>query len=163
MLFFYVTIGDRIKQAREALSWSQLDLQEKSGLRVSAISQFETGKRIPNNFNLEKIADALGVTSDKLLGLDYGARRVDTDPRGFKYKTMQSILDDAEHWKKIGIFPPTEKEIRYIKRHYVFSLRFRDPEELRSAYVDLLKYILLRIRERGEVKPEPRHPKLFSE
>ena len=54
---------------------SQSDLAAKSGLQPSAISHFETGNRSPSFDNLKKLADALTVTTDYLLGRveDHGA------------------------------------------------------------------------------------------
>lgn len=47
---------------------SQSDLASKSGLQPSAISHFETGNRSPSFDNLKRLADALNVTTDYLLG-----------------------------------------------------------------------------------------------
>lgn len=47
---------------------SQGDLATKSGLQPSAISHFETGNRSPSFDNLKRLADALSVTTDYLLG-----------------------------------------------------------------------------------------------
>jgi transcriptional regulator with XRE-family HTH domain len=48
--------------------WSQTDLAEKSGMQPSAISHFEVGRRAPSFENLKRLADALQVSMDYLLG-----------------------------------------------------------------------------------------------
>jgi len=48
----------------------QVELAERAGLQPSAISQFENGLREPSPENLCKLADALSVTVDYLLGRD---------------------------------------------------------------------------------------------
>jgi len=58
----------RLKAARELRKMSQGDLATKSGLQPSAISHFETGNRSPSFDNLKRLADALTVTTDFLLG-----------------------------------------------------------------------------------------------
>jgi len=58
----------RLKAAREAKGLSQADLAERTGLQPSAVSHFETGRRAPSFDNLRILADALGVTTDFLLG-----------------------------------------------------------------------------------------------
>jgi len=58
----------RLKAARELRKLSQGDLAAKSGLQPSAISHFETGNRSPSFDNLKRLADALTVTTDYLLG-----------------------------------------------------------------------------------------------
>jgi len=59
---------DRLREARERRKLTQGELAEKSGLQASAISHFETGTRKPSFDNLRRLADALDVTTDYLLG-----------------------------------------------------------------------------------------------
>lgn len=47
---------------------SQSELGEKAGLQPAAISHFENGRRAPSFSNLRKLADALSVSIDYLLG-----------------------------------------------------------------------------------------------
>ena len=47
---------------------SQTDLATKAGMQPSAISHFEIGGRSPSFDNLKRLADALNVTTDYLLG-----------------------------------------------------------------------------------------------
>ncbi len=66
----------RLVAARKKRELSQDDLAHKSGLQPAAISHFETGARKPSFDNLRRLADALNITADYLLG------RTD-DPEGF--------------------------------------------------------------------------------
>ena len=59
---------DRLKRARELRQMSQGDLAKKAKLQPSAVSHFETGSRKPSFENLSKLADALEVSTDYLLG-----------------------------------------------------------------------------------------------
>ncbi len=59
---------DRLKAAREKKGFTQSQLAERSGLQPSAVSHFEAGRRAPSFDNLKKLADALGVAIDYLLG-----------------------------------------------------------------------------------------------
>jgi transcriptional regulator with XRE-family HTH domain len=58
----------RLRAARELRKLAQDELARKTGLQPSAISHFETGTRKPSFDNLRKLADALEVTTDYLLG-----------------------------------------------------------------------------------------------
>ena len=59
----------RLREAREQIrKLSQSELAEKSGLQASAISHFESGTRKPSFNNLRRLADALKVSTDYLLG-----------------------------------------------------------------------------------------------
>jgi transcriptional regulator with XRE-family HTH domain len=59
---------ERLKAARELRKFSQTDLAEKSGLPASSVSHFEAGARKPSFDNLRRLAHALDVTTDYLLG-----------------------------------------------------------------------------------------------
>ncbi len=62
------TFPERLKSMRETRGWSQEELATKARLQATAISHFETGGRSPSFDNLKKLADALNVSSDYLLG-----------------------------------------------------------------------------------------------
>jgi transcriptional regulator with XRE-family HTH domain len=60
--------ADRLKAARALRGLNQAELAEATKLQVSAISHFETDTRSPSFDNLRKLADALQVTTDYLIG-----------------------------------------------------------------------------------------------
>lgn len=59
---------DRLKNARNMRSWSQAELATKTELPPSSIAHFETGSRKPSFDNLRRLAEALEVTTDYLMG-----------------------------------------------------------------------------------------------
>jgi transcriptional regulator with XRE-family HTH domain len=59
-----------LRRIRESKKLSQTELAERTGFQPSAISHFETGRRSPSFANLKKLADALSVSIDYLLGRD---------------------------------------------------------------------------------------------
>lgn len=59
---------ERLKAARELREWNQSDLASKAGLPASSIAHFEGGKRKPSFDTLRRLANALEVTTDYLLG-----------------------------------------------------------------------------------------------
>ncbi len=58
----------RLRTAREFRELSQGELASRAGLQASAVSHFETGTRKPSFDNLKRLADALRVTTDYLIG-----------------------------------------------------------------------------------------------
>ena len=61
--------GRRLKQLRDSRNWTQEHLASRAGLPSAMISHFETGRRQkPSADNLVKLANALEVTIDYLLG-----------------------------------------------------------------------------------------------
>jgi transcriptional regulator with XRE-family HTH domain len=67
---------DRLRQTRESRGLSQAELASKTGMQPAAISHFETGQRSPSFENLRKLADALSISVDYLLG------RIDEEQHG---------------------------------------------------------------------------------
>lgn len=70
-----VLAHERLKKAREASGLSQSELAARVRVQPPVISHFETGKRSPSLISLRRIADALDVSVDYLLGRT-------TDPAG---------------------------------------------------------------------------------
>ena len=58
----------RLRSSREKRNLSQGELAKRAGLQPSAVSHFETGSRKPSFDNLRRLADALKVSTDYLLG-----------------------------------------------------------------------------------------------
>ncbi len=58
----------RLRVVRELRKLSQAELATKAGLQPAAISHFETGGRRPSFDNLRRLASALQITTDYLLG-----------------------------------------------------------------------------------------------
>jgi transcriptional regulator with XRE-family HTH domain len=59
---------ERLKSARALRGLSQTELAAKAGLPPSSVSHFESGARKPSFDNLKRLAAALDVTTDYLLG-----------------------------------------------------------------------------------------------
>lgn len=59
---------ERLRAARDLRGWSQGVLAEKAGMPASSIAHFEAGSRKPSFDTLRRLANALEVTTDYLLG-----------------------------------------------------------------------------------------------
>lgn len=60
--------AERLKRAREHRGMGQQQLAEAATLPASSVSHFEAGARKPSFDNLRRIASALDVSTDYLLG-----------------------------------------------------------------------------------------------
>ena len=56
-----------LKEIREFLGITQYELCERCSYSQCAISNFESGRRAPGLKNIVKIANALGVSTDRLI------------------------------------------------------------------------------------------------
>lgn len=66
-----------LKELRELRSLTQAELAARAEMAAASISHFETGQRVPSLDSLVKLADALEVTVDTLLGRSPLESRVD--------------------------------------------------------------------------------------
>lgn len=60
--------GDRLKRLRNKAGWFQRQLAEYSGVSTACICQLEAGRRLPSTDTARKLASALMVSIDELLG-----------------------------------------------------------------------------------------------
>jgi transcriptional regulator with XRE-family HTH domain len=63
-----MTIAERIRLIRQQKGFSQKELAEKALVNLKSLSRYELGTSVPPADILKQISDALGVTSDMLLG-----------------------------------------------------------------------------------------------
>lgn len=104
------TFPGRLLDARNMRGLSQDELAKRAKLQPSAISHFETGSRKPSFDNLKRLADALEVTSDYLLGRT-------NDPN--------AVMDDDPLYRHFENLTAEERE---IARDFMKSLAKRSKE-----------------------------------
>lgn len=61
--------GPRLAGIRKQRHMTQAEVAKVGNLQPSAVAHFEAGRRKPGSANLVRLSDALGVTTDRLLGL----------------------------------------------------------------------------------------------
>jgi transcriptional regulator with XRE-family HTH domain len=62
------SLSYRLQRLRELRKLTQAELGNRAGIAAASISHFETGQRTPSLESLVKLADALEVSTDALLG-----------------------------------------------------------------------------------------------
>ncbi len=67
MEIVFSDVGNRISKRIKELGMRQLNICNKTGLSTTALSQYCTGKRVPDTVSLYKIATALGVSMEWIL------------------------------------------------------------------------------------------------
>jgi transcriptional regulator with XRE-family HTH domain len=86
--------SERLRVARELRKLSQAELAKAADLQPSAISHFETAGRSPSFDNLKRLADALKVTTDFLIGRsDEPSLSSDATGRLFRHAEKLSSAD----------------------------------------------------------------------
>lgn len=69
-----MTIGEKIKYFRTRIGITQAKLAELSGIHPVSIRKYETNKMIPQSQQIDRIAEALGVSSFAITGFENNIR-----------------------------------------------------------------------------------------
>jgi transcriptional regulator with XRE-family HTH domain len=104
----------RLRNARENIrEWSQSQLAERASMPPSSIAHFETGKRKPSFDTLRRLANALDVTTDYLLGrVDDPALAEAGDPL---YRDMGKLTADDRDTARLFIKALADRESKNKK------------------------------------------------
>ena len=99
-------LGERLKELRTGLNYSQKELSEKSGLTLRTIQRIENNEVKPSLYSLKVIGEALKTDVSDFV------KKSDTKPYEFnltlKITDMNQFLNDLKtlvktHWKTIFI------------------------------------------------------------
>ena len=87
---------NRIKDLREDLDMRQVDLAKETGIDQRTISNYETGKTVPDAEALIKLADFFEVTIDYLVG----RAQVDFLSKKKRAREIDRIISELEELKR---------------------------------------------------------------
>jgi transcriptional regulator with XRE-family HTH domain len=99
-------LGERLKELRTGLNYSQKELSEKTGLTLRTIQRIENNEVKPSLYSLKVIGEALKTDLSEYI------KKSDTKPYEFnltlKITDMNQFLNDLKtlvktHWKTIFI------------------------------------------------------------
>jgi transcriptional regulator with XRE-family HTH domain len=107
--------GSIITTLRDKNGFSQSDLADKSEVSRVMIGKYERGEAIPSVDTAKKIADALGVSLDYLVG--------ETNQVSFDKRTVERIkdLEQLEESKKQTLYDLIDTYIRDCKTRKAYS------------------------------------------
>lgn len=105
-----IKIGKRIKETREKVGFNQAKLATEADITPAAISQIEAGDRTPSTPILRRLASALQVSTDYLLGETDKAELKDLLQDQSVQKFFRGFQDLSEQ-DKIQI----EKQIEFLR------------------------------------------------
>ena len=90
-----MNIGPTIKRLRRERDMTQEQLAEYMSVSVSAVSQWELGRTIPDITLVPVLANLFEVTSDELLGIDIEAKQKEIDEYGRRAQDASEHADRA--------------------------------------------------------------------
>lgn len=86
----------RIKDLREDRDMRQSDLAQKTGIDQRTISNYETGKTVPDAYALVRLADFFDVSIDYLVG----RTEQDLSAQTKRVRLIDKIQDELEELKR---------------------------------------------------------------
>lgn len=113
-----MSFADKLRELRTEKGISQKKLAEKAGLSQAAIYQWEKGTRNPRIETIQKIAEALGVKSWDLIGVDrkaavnewidveFGGKVISDEKKRKEYGLLKEIVEQESEdtWKHYNTF-----------------------------------------------------------
>lgn len=89
-------MGDNIKQLRKQKGLTQVDLAQKLGCTQGIITAYENNLKRPSVARIAQLAEALGVSTDELLGLkDIHTNAAPKSPKLWKkFEQLQTLPSD---------------------------------------------------------------------
>ena len=101
-----ITFANRLNELLTKKNVTQEKLATDTDISIGAISEYRTGKKLPNSEYLARIAERLEVPTDYLLGLTEAAAvepelQEICDYIGFSYKGIERLLTWKKELKKV--------------------------------------------------------------
>ena len=116
----FTDVGLRISKRIRELGLKQLDVCNKSGLSTTALSQYCTGKRIPDTLSLYKLSIILGVSMEWVLtGDNLTSEKQAPEPLGLdEIKAAQGLTCDG--------LPLSEDEVDLVAMYRLLPSSHRE-------------------------------------
>ena len=101
-------LPERLRENRKMRGLTQAELGARAGIAAASVSHFETGQRAPSLESLVRLADALELSTDMLLGRGFQNPVMRVDPVFLRAsrsnsktldlvkKVTQALIEDAQ-------------------------------------------------------------------
>lgn len=122
----------RIRQLKEEKGVTLQEIAIGAGIGLSTVKQYMTGKRIPDQFNLKRIADYFGVLDDWIIG---------KSPYRTIFEQMDAEIGDeglAEIRKEVAFWD-------WLEENFEFDFLQYSQEQLGKLESDIKDYIKFKI------------------
>lgn len=110
---------NNIRKARKAVDLTMKELGEKVGVAESTISQYENGKRQPDNTMLLQLAEALGTTVDYLLGVEKEKAPADDGERVVSETDIKFALFDGDKEITDSMYEEVKAFAKYVQQREI--------------------------------------------
>lgn len=113
------TIGDAIRESREARGWSKTDLARRLGIGYQTVHRCEIGRNTPSTEQLQKLSEVLAVDLKSLVALATGAHTRTAEWSRFMAlaPTATEVELDAVKNTPLGDSPTAEDFMDALEMH----------------------------------------------
>lgn len=135
----FTDVGSRISKRIRELGLKQLDVCNKSGLSTTALSQYCTGKRIPDTLSLYKLSIILGVSMEWILtGDNLTSEKQPAEPLGLdEIKAAQGLTcdglplseDEVDLVAMYRLLPPSHREEIFDLVYFKYKRHVEEKKE----------------------------------
>lgn len=101
--------GDRLRMFRELKGYTQEQLGELVGVAKTTIANYESGKRVPHVAKIKRLASALGISGDELLGT--GLEEKSSPYSDEAYKLARDYDEKLDEWGRRTVRSVADHEI----------------------------------------------------
>lgn len=117
------SVGARIKRLRERRDWSQIDLEQKTGINNSVLSRIEANKRPVQADELDIFASVFNVSADYLLGRTENPTKSYSEEAEVFFDLIELSEEEAiEKIKKSFSYKGRDVNDDQARKIYYFSL-----------------------------------------
>lgn len=125
-----MSLKDKVRQMRDTLGYSQIELAERAGITSATISRIESGKtRQLKSDALSRLAKALNLTTDDLVSNDLGKNKF--NPANYD-PNLRLLLNAFRH-----LTPEKRKQL------LGYAIYLKNEDQIFSNYIreDLTEYM----------------------
>ncbi|MEY3322952.1 MAG: hypothetical protein RLZZ417_2535 [Bacteroidota bacterium] len=150
-----ILFGLKVKQLRQAIGFSFLELSQQTGLSISYLNEIEKGKKFPKSDKLNSLSSALGQSPDKLVtfgeddGLDTVIQLLDSnflnelplELFGIDLSKVVEIIAQAP--TRVGAFISTLLELSRnyaLRQENFYFAALRSYLEMHQNYFEEIEY-----------------------
>jgi transcriptional regulator with XRE-family HTH domain len=102
-------LGNRLRQAREEASLSQIQVKERTRINNKTLSNYENNVSSPDPFTLQLLADLYGVTTDWIISGKHPQPQM-LDTPGLATQPFYITKEDLELLRKLKNLPPEKRK-----------------------------------------------------